>query len=441
MAPLKRKFDKKTSTTYALVHRPQNDPLIHDHEASSIVYKEIPTKNQTSRSLDQSASQSSLLDSQFDIRPNEGEAAMHGIFYDDTKYDYLQHLRDIGQDSQAEWIEAPVKSSKEKKGKEKQKLEDALREASIQDEASSSQSSGPRPLLLDEDVLPNVSLRTLTYQDQQDVPDAIAGFQPDMDPRLREVLEALDDEAYVEEDEDMFGQIAGDGEEIGEGLWEELGEGEDDQGWESDVTEKETSGKQIDKDFDPTSADIPMLDGPHAEADNSWLSNFREEKLPVPIPKRPAKPATDLSLGTSLMSGRRKKRKGALTSSAGYSMSSSALARTDGLQTLDARFDKIEEAYNEDDEDLEMPEDQSMFSGMTGASAVSEISRSSRLTVDSSTMPMREDFDTIMDDFLGSYSMQGKKRVKRSKNQTGMEQLDEIRKGLGPARLPPQRAS
>ena len=40
--------------------------------------------------------------------------------------------------------------------------------------------------------------------------------------------------------------------------------------------------------------------------------------------------------------------------------------------------------------------------------------------------PVREDFDTLMDDFLGSYSMAGKKRVKKGKYQTGIEQLDEL---------------
>ena len=48
----------------------------------------------------------------------------------------------------------------------------------------------------------------------------------------------------------------------------------------------------------------------------------------------------------------------------------------------------------------------------------------------------RTDFDSIMDDFLGGYSKTGKmgRRVKRGGPQSGMEQLDEVRKGLGPAR-------
>jgi protein LTV1 len=45
-----------------------------------------------------------------------------------------------------------------------------------------------------------------------------------------------------------------------------------------------------------------------------------------------------------------------------------------------------------------------------------------------------------MDDFLGNYSMSGKKNVKKGKYQSGMEQLDEVRKGLGPARIRSQKA-
>ena len=42
-----------------------------------------------------------------------------------------------------------------------------------------------------------------------------------------------------------------------------------------------------------------------------------------------------------------------------------------------------------------------------------------------------------MDDFLNNYSVGGKhgRRVKRGKQQTGMEQLEEIRRDLGKARI------
>ena len=58
-----------------------------------------------------------------------------------------------------------------------------------------------------EDMAPSEFVRKTTYQDQQNIPDALAGFQPDMDPRLREVLEALEDDAYVDDDEDIFDNL------------------------------------------------------------------------------------------------------------------------------------------------------------------------------------------------------------------------------------------
>ncbi len=124
---------------------------------------------------------------------------------------------------------------------------------------------------------------------------------------------------------------------------------------------------------------------------------------------------------------RRKKRKGAMTSSTGYSMTSSSLFRTGGQTLLDARFDKIEEDYADDD----MDDDGrlSVTTGVTGTSVASS---------PAPPLASRSDFDSMMDDFLGSYSMSGKKRVKKGGYQSGMEQLDEIRKGLGPAKLKAQ---
>jgi protein LTV1 len=124
---------------------------------------------------------------------------------------------------------------------------------------------------------------------------------------------------------------------------------------------------------------------------------------------------------TTTNGGRRKKRKGALTNPSSYSMTSSSIFRTEGLTTLDARFEKIEEQYNEDMEDL------------ASVSAASS-------TASSVQGPVRSDFNSIMDDFLGNYTMSGKKHVKKGKYQSGMEQLNEVRKGLGPARIRTQKA-
>ncbi|KAI9760206.1 MAG: CDP-diacylglycerol--glycerol-3-phosphate 3-phosphatidyltransferase [Chaenotheca gracillima] len=413
--PRKKWIDKKSATTYALVHRPQNDPRIHDAEASSMVFAELPAPNQRGKTkLD--------LEEEMDIdpstvRPNEGEAANHGIYYDDTEYDYMQHLRDIGEDTGAYFVEAPAPQSKQK-GKGKQKLEDALRDASLEDDSSDGgvRVAGQKPIL-DEDLLPSKDLKKGTYQDQQDVPDALAGFQPDMDPRLREVLEALEDDAYVDEEEDIFTELAQDSQEVSQDEFDLEGAVDEmDDGWESDDTAKP------DNEYAPPAVSMENGMGESEDhGDGDWMAEFSKFKKAT---KAKAKaPASKSELQSSLMTsssvpgGRKKKRKGALTSASGYSMTSSSIFRTEGQTLLDERFDKIEEDYAEDELDDNV----------------------SLATSTASQGPIRSDFDSMMDDFLGGYSMSGKKHVKKGGYQTGMEQLEEIRQGLGSARIKPPK--
>jgi len=382
------------------------------------------------------------------VRDNEGEAAEHGIFYDDTGYDYMQHIRDLNAGSgndESFFVEAKEKK-KEKRCKGKMSLEEALRESSIQDEESGDSSLKAEDLL-GEDILPSKAYRRTTYQDQQDVPDALAGFQPDMDPRLRETLEALDDDAYVDDEEDFFGEIARDGREVSLKEFENnpFPEDNDEEGWESDTTEKATTTDIFELMPPPpppppqhSSADIAMSDAPE-HGDGDWMKEFSKfkqtEKWAKKAAPQPSNPDLQSSVltGTSMTGGRKKKRKGAMTSSTGYSMTSSSLFRTEGQTLLDARFDKIEEDYGEEIMDVD--------DGT--ASVVTESSRASRIETSSSQAPslVRADFDSMMDDFLGGYSMSGKKRVKKGGLQSGLEQLDEVRQGLGPARIKTQKAS
>ncbi|WPG98165.1 protein ltv1 [Acrodontium crateriforme] len=486
--PPRRIFDKKTATTFSLVHRAQNDPLINDENAPSMVFTEKQSKRPTqddddfvgssARSVASGVSYRSTrtkqlgdLDKEFGLayKPHEGEAAQHGVFFDDTQYNYMQHMRDLGQGGGAMWVEgsAPVG----KKGK--MKLEDALRNMDLgpsdaQSVGMSSVASSARSLL-PEEVLPSEFVRKRTYQDQQDIPDEIAGFQPDMDPRLREVLEALEDEEYVDEEEDIFGELTKDGYEVEREEWDRLGEqqmfeDEDDAGWESDDTIKagSTNKKIVVPTLDGEAA-VPPEDvqapAPADPTEGAWMDEFKKFKSdnkatkadrgPVPV----AAPSTlQSSALSSLASGRRKKRKGAKTSTSNYSMSSSALVRTDQQTLLDARFDKIEESYLEDEMGDEFDDEMSLASGMTGMSRASKVSHYSRVSglsgisgissysraTDSEAPQLqRSDFNGIMDEFLGSYSTTGKvsRRVKRQPPMTGMEQLNEIRSGLGPARL------
>ena len=426
------------------------------------------------------------------FKPNEGEAAQHGVFFDDTQYDYMQHMRDLGTGEGAvTWVEASA-PKQDKKGKGKQRLEDALRDMDIGGESQSvggdSVASSARSLL-PEEILPSEFVRKRTYQDQQDVPDEIAGFQPDMDPRLREVLEALEDEEYVDDEEDIFAELTRDGREVERDEWEELGEqqmfedGEgnlDDDGWESDDTIRAASPPphlqpahipDLPEGQDARPPEDPQAALPADPTGGAWLDEMKKFKADDKAAKaakqndaaqQPAPPSElQSSALSSLASGRHKKRKGAKTSTTNYSMTYSALTRTDQQTLLDARFDKILEEEDALDElaDDELGRSQaggndnlSMASGLTGASKASKMSKYSNMSglsgvsgissyskaTDSEAPELvRSDFDGIMDDFLGNHSTTGKagKRVKRVGPQSGMEQLEEVRKGLGPARF------
>lgn len=402
-------IDKKTASHFTVVHRQQNDPLIHDDSAPAVVLNPTAIANSHKvKKLDDLASEFGGSDAGR-IRENEGEAANYGVYYDDTEYDYMQHMRDIGSgEGSATWLEAPSLVKEKGKGKGRA-IEDMIRDATIEDKG----------VVLDEEILPSKNLRKVTYQAMQEVPDALAGFQPDMDPRLREVLEALEDEAYVDDDDDIFGELAKDGEELEDYQFEET-QFDDDvegEGWESDRTIKAA------QDF----RDAPMLPLGHEDderedhGDGDWLANFskfkKDQKAKVAVAPSQSEMQSSM-ISTTTNGGRRKKRKGALTNPSTYSMSSSALVRTEGHRDLDDRYGVIEESYMEDVEDT---------SDMGSVSAIS---------TSSVTGPMRGDFDGIMDDFLGNYHVKNKKYVKKGRYQDGMEQLDEVRRGLGPARKP-----
>lgn len=337
------------------------------------------------------------------IRANEGEAANYGVYYDDTEYDYMQHMRDLNSGSGGEvvFLESTATANKGK-GKQKQSLEDALRDASLDGNKSE--------VDIDEALLPSKNLTRLTYEAQQDVPDSIAGFQPDMDPRLREALEALEDDAYVEDDDDIFKQLTRDGQELDDYEFEY---DENDDGWESDDTAKPTKEYQD----EPPQLVKQLSAQPEEGPSQDWMEDFKQFKKEQKTARAAPAAASELQSAwtTTTNGGRKKKRKGALTDASSYSMTSSSLMRTDQLTLLDSRFDKIEESYNED---------------MDDAASMSQVS-----TASSVTGPMRSDFDGILDDFLGNYTKPGKRTSKKTRPQTGLEQLEEIRSGLGPARI------
>ncbi|KAJ6264051.1 hypothetical protein Dda_0191 [Drechslerella dactyloides] len=462
--------------TFTLVHRSQQDPLIHDADAPQMVFKELITPNSNTPTPPQPVSSSSRhrpafssaasaistassriktisdLESEygFKSRQNEGEAALHGIYYDDTEYDYMQHMRDIGVSAEAVFIEAPQASSKQRKHKtpvipEEEENDDGterkktLEELLAEDTAAKNGGNTRRGVELPAEMLPSGGYLKRTYRDQQDVPDTIAGFQPDMDPRLREVLEALDDEAYVgeeqEQEEDFFASLAKSGEveefefERAADFFDEDEEADDDDGWESDATEKAQPQSPIDAQraettaTDPSELPDPALVGADdaaiesAETNEAWqreFAKFKKDKSKKPTfadSSAAGRTATstlsfggdDLASLVSAFNNRKLKKKKVPSSSrtmtSSYSMSSSALFRTEGLTTLDDRFDRIEEEYARDEDE----EDEI-------ASGVSLVASG----------PERQDFGSILDEFLDGYNVTGKRQqwVRRGKQQT-----------------------
>lgn len=539
----RRKFDPKSSTTYTLLHRSQNDPLIDDDSAPSMVLAERDTTQPKARRPTASdyaytipSSSASATGSLFSgsevssstrakrrrdlegefgdvVRRNEGEAAEQGVFFDDSGYDYMQHLRDLGSGDFVEAEDlgedgAQGQAKRSGKGKGKVRLEDALRQVSLTDrdredlrseatgESGLSTASSMRSLLPSE-MFGSEFVRRRNYQDQQDIPDAIAGLQPDMDPSLREVLEALDDEAYVEdadEDEDFFAELTRDGYEVEREEWEDFADrrmfdedGDEGGDWRSE-SEDTIRAASPPLEEPPPALDLPPGETaeppedtqavPPADPTNgAWLDEFQKYKSAtktqsaLPHSAQPALPGTtpfakptasisDLnsSVLSSLASGRRKKRKGARTSTTNYSMTSSALLRTTQQSLLDERFDKMEATYEADefpDEDEDDGGADDMLSALSGVTGTSRVSRASRYSTASgksnasrissysrasdvgAPVAERGDFDAIMAEFLGPQSESMGKRGKNGGRGGGggLGSLDEMRRGLGPARV------
>lgn len=115
----------------------------------------------------------------------------------------MQHLRTIGDATDAVFLEAPAKKEKPKR------LEDG---GLFKDDDEYREQKNPNLIQLPSDVLPSRVEMTVGVMNQAS--GVGNGLQPDMDPRLREVLEALSDEEYVDDDldDDFFEALNAEGE-------------------------------------------------------------------------------------------------------------------------------------------------------------------------------------------------------------------------------------
>ena len=244
-----------------------------------------------------------------------GEAANYGIFFDDSEYDYMQHLKPVGlQEDGVESILIEAPSVEKGKGKAKK-------------------SQAPIQFVddLPKEALPSKQELPRNYESQEAIPSSIAGFQPDMDPHLRQALEALEDDAFVDGDleDDFFGELVADGER---GSDEEPG-----------------------FEFGEWGVDSKGEEGgpPHGEEEEAdpedWQAAVRRFKQTQQRRSSDASPDTDGyseggdtvgSIPQFSVIGGKKRRKGTSEAS-GYSMSSSSMFRNAGLTMIDERFDQV----------------------------------------------------------------------------------------------------
>jgi protein LTV1 len=259
--------------------------------------------------LETSLSPSDLV---LDFGPSSvGEASLYGVYFDDTEYDYMQHLRPVGMREdgfESVLVEAPNRQATSKKASD---LPISLHD-------------------LPPEALPSASELPRDFESQAAVQSSISGLQPDMDPHLRQTLEALEDDAYVDDglDDDFFGKLVKDGER--------------------------GASEPIEYEFmeDGLQADGNDADRVHEGGDGDetgWLTRFGAFQKE----QRSRKP-TDITLSDceseeadivgkipefSVTGNRRRRQE--TSDASGFSMSSASVFRSDGLRDLDDRFDQV----------------------------------------------------------------------------------------------------
>ncbi|KAG0139411.1 hypothetical protein CROQUDRAFT_460504 [Cronartium quercuum f. sp. fusiforme G11] len=392
MAP-KSIFRGPDAKHFAVVHRSQRDPLINDPEAGDRVLYPVERQNEAkARRKNQGQSRKDLesaLGSQAaSLRPNVGEASMYDIFYDDSEYDYMQHLKPVGQSKEAVLLEKPTLQKEKRNGKE----QDGFLLRSEDNESAIASLSDQSHTLIPTSVLATPAEQLLSYKNHLEFAlpahSALAdGLLPAInDSSLREILEALEDEEFIEEEanDEFFGQIVKDGERD-----------EDDKlDWMNDLN----------------STPEPLTDWDRAVGQFKYSG----EKYQAPV-EEDVDTQSDVSSIDHERSSRSKRKLSVRGSHAGsaFSMSSSAMIRNEGLTGLDDRFDQIEKEYASSDED----------SG-------SESDDSTQTAIPHHTHPQREDFDRIMDDFLEKFEILGGKMKPVLEGKTPLEKLATMRKEL-----------
>ncbi|CCE65883.1 hypothetical protein TPHA_0N01020 [Tetrapisispora phaffii CBS 4417] len=448
---MSKKFDKKSSQRYVVVHRPHDDPHFYDEDASKHILVPVTNPNERhgkGKGVDVSALPSLMGASKkkpsVDLANDHvGEAALYGITFDDSKYDYTQHLKPIGLDP-ANSVFIPSKD--EAKEVPKKNIEDLFVEPSYRSTS---------------DVAPvAVFQRGVATQEylkhQEDAANEISGFRPDLDPSLREILEALDDEAYVvnedvdvteaikkkgadakkleqqlavEQDDDFFSELLAGGEAEDEedvaNEWDidaEMNAYEDEH-YQAELAQFDDINNLEDLQEMHYQADVMRFQKDRKHNEDLSGDELSQDDLESVDPQDEVEEEDGDFVGalpdfskTKKVSGSKKRKdrhkKGAMSDISGFSMSSSAIARTEVMTVLDDHYDTIITGYDNYEEEQELDEEET-------------------------TQPFdmeaeRGDFESMLDDFLDNYELDnsGRKLVKKSAERDRLkEAADEVSKG------------
>lgn len=399
---MSKRFNKDNSVTYQLVHRSHQDSRYHDPDASASVLVPIHNKNQLRKERLRAQTTEELADVAKQLKKDEGKAANYGITFDDSEYDYLQHLKPIGSGNGV-FIS---RKDDDDKGKNKHK-------------------NSKLSALLGDSMFPGEE-RKYDYQEQQDVPDEIKGFKPDLNLDLREALIALEDDNYLDQDQDIdevdvFGELLGEGkkqQEISLRDYDQYDDEYDGQyGYEDDYKDDDWD---LDN-FDDQEYEFEGVEGGNGETNFNWEKDFQKYKqkkgrvvdefdsdnefeddyeedeeedendVVGDLPNVSGKALKSSNTKSSKKNARRKK--GATTDTSSYSMSSSALCRTEQMTIIDDKFDVLREQYDNMGEENEEEEYQPF---------------------DLATE--RDDFMDLVDDFLDNYQLEkrGRRVVKKN---------------------------
>ncbi|PWY97564.1 hypothetical protein BCV70DRAFT_202740 [Testicularia cyperi] len=485
---------------FQLVHRSQRDPLINDPEAGAHVLKSFDPANQARRTgkgktraqLEEDTSVA------FDklgrpVRSNVGEAANYGIYFDDTEYDYMQHLRPIHDDENLkrggenvdEEIDTILISASKQKPKSSTKDGGFSLKPGGDDNDNNnnnqiaSSSAGPSSssggtksagLQLPASVLPSQKEMPFSYTSHLNVEPSLQGFQPDMDPHLRQALEALDDEAFVDDelDDDFFGEVVRDGTWDGvvrdEDRWRDQAPEGDEAIWADPALRAQRELEEVGEENMSLEARVALFKKQQEAARSEALSSAKgkgkgkgrraddgddddEGRDELRSLRAGSQAGTMYTAGGSVLG--KKGKPGALArraastkapsiggGSTAWSMSSSAMFRNKGLSDLDDRFAKIGRDYGIRDEDddfddeLDALEEEQEFEDDEGGMVDSDGEESGQVVT-------REDFEGIMDEFLEKYDVKHGKMQESlgGVDATPLQKLTLLREAMGRARI------